>query len=400
MGDSTTSTGNRTFPIAAIAVISIVGGLIAIFAAYKIYVCSYRRSSKRDNQTSNPYPEARPLASQANLVGGAGLNTTGSRMSMAFGNGTGEGGFGSVWHAGKRTSSMGFGANEMWSQGGYSNDKSGSYGVNEKDAVYDEMNHSRSATPISPGNTVSRESSPYGRRESQSELGMMGVGERRSSMGTMPSRNSMVGNARRSMYGPTALSNGPQIRSMNSSNRLSGAPHGLHSRIDIVPPLRKYSNFPNVSGKGDAYDSTFFAQLSVLPRATLLLLIRLLYSSQLYRVLVEEDYPPMTGSSTVPEIESRIKSPLAEIPTSTEITLPAQGTEILAQTRIAPLTRSLLLPPIPEVEIPEFPLPIPTTIRTNSLLPLSTLIPPAPIHPPLLPLACHFLTILRSRTRL
>lgn len=49
--------------------------------------------------------------------------------------------------------------------------------------------------------------------------------------------SSSAGAPRRNLYGANAHVNGPQLRSLPSSTRLSGAPHAPHSRIDIIPPL-------------------------------------------------------------------------------------------------------------------------------------------------------------------
>lgn len=250
------SSGPKAFPIAAIAVIAIIGGVIFIFASYKIYVWSYRRS-RRNQEPSNPYPEARPLAgnhnnSNGNGGGVGGINSAGSRMSMAFGNGTGEGGFGSVWHACKRNSTMGYGTgNEMWANGSSVSNLEKTYGASqEKEGVYDDLGlpgdrHSRSGSHT-PVGYHSREGSPFGREvgnssreNSTSEFGAgTGAAYDRRSIGTFPSRNSMISSPqsqRRSLYGSSY--NGPQVRSVSATSRLSGAPHAPHSRIDIVPPL-------------------------------------------------------------------------------------------------------------------------------------------------------------------
>lgn len=53
-----------------------------------------------------------------------------------------------------------------------------------------------------------------------------------------PSRNSLSTiRTGRSLYGPNQTYSGPILRSQNSNNRLSGAPHQQMQRIEIVPPL-------------------------------------------------------------------------------------------------------------------------------------------------------------------
>ncbi|ORY89098.1 hypothetical protein BCR35DRAFT_300903 [Leucosporidium creatinivorum] len=221
---SAAASGNPSFPIAAIAVVAIVGGLVAIFIAYRLYVWSFRRCALRGK---NPLPEAR-LAGQGSMsplvAGGAGMGSAPSQMSMAFVDG------------GRRSvSALGFSGRareESWGGENY-------LGAGGQD--WSPNGSSGAVSPLSPAGAISREGSPiYPNFNNDSRTGSRGSLSGMAGMNSSASRASMassLGAPRRSLYGINAHVNGPQMRSLPSTNRLSGAPHAPHSRIDIIPPL-------------------------------------------------------------------------------------------------------------------------------------------------------------------
>lgn len=198
-------------------------GVVFFVVAYKLYAWWYRRS--RGEDLSNPYPETRqPLAGQ----------NSGSVMTVAYGSPPTpmEGGFGSVWH-GRSRSSMAFG--DMHAQDRSPYESSPQFSPQFSGG-------SASNTPTSPkgGASISREPSPFGLdrapRTRNDSVASAGWGGSTGEMASASSRGSLAAVQRRSAYGSSTY-NGPQLRSPGSSNRLSGAPHAAHSRIDIVPPL-------------------------------------------------------------------------------------------------------------------------------------------------------------------
>ncbi|KAM0752835.1 hypothetical protein T439DRAFT_354314 [Meredithblackwellia eburnea MCA 4105] len=228
---SSNSNKHKNFPTAAIAVVAIVAGIVAIFVAYRLYVWCYKRFNWGQAKVV-PYPETRSQGGGP----GAGLPSPGLVSGAWVGAGSGAG---SARMA--RNSSAGF-SEAGWGAGG-----SGSVLYDkEKDAVPPSPGYyspppsvSGNHTPTSPD----RNESPYSFNYNSSRGSLSGLinGSAAAGVGGLPRDRNSVGSfagastPRRSFYGNTY--NGPQIRSLPSSNRLSGAPHNPHSRVDIVPPL-------------------------------------------------------------------------------------------------------------------------------------------------------------------
>ncbi|GAA6003743.1 hypothetical protein JCM10207_003576 [Rhodosporidiobolus poonsookiae] len=235
-----TDDGGDTFPSAAIAVIAIFAGIAGLIIAYKLY----RWRSKRRAEDIEPVePEGGALNSAFSPKAG-GFASLPSQMSMAF-NG---GGMDSM---GRRSgSTFGLARSRQASWGGES--WSGYYG--EKGDLTPSPPFA--GTPLPPGSPHSREGSP----------GPGGANGSHSSLAAFPSqpmlpssstRNSLTPSLpRRSFYSSSAsgpqllhsrtassfgsssphLGSGPSLHSFPSGNRLSGAPHSPHSRIEVIPP--------------------------------------------------------------------------------------------------------------------------------------------------------------------
>ncbi|KAK4704263.1 hypothetical protein P7C70_g1947, partial [Phenoliferia sp. Uapishka_3] len=217
---STTSVSNATLDshssVAGIAVGAIVGGLAAIFFAYKLYACLYRRRAAKE---VTPYPEARlPLAGNMSPI----------LMAQTWG-GASEGG-----RELRPTKSQAF-SDASWGGGGNYSPGGGS----ELDPQFGGRGRlspagssSGAQTPSSPNRRGSPDGYLYASAGgSQSWRSEGGGGSPKGAVDRPYSSTS------RRAYGQTY--SGPQLRSMPSSNRLTAAPHSAHSRIDIVvpPPL-------------------------------------------------------------------------------------------------------------------------------------------------------------------
>ncbi|KAK4050857.1 hypothetical protein OIV83_003279 [Microbotryomycetes sp. JL201] len=199
-GSASTSTANSDFPVAAIALVSIVAGVVFLVVLYKLYRWYYRREQ-------SPLPEARlpTMTSTGTLIGGFDRH---SRSMSAIG----------LLSAAAGTASRQ--RQESWA---------GESSLNEKD-------WSPTASPGTlspPPGALTFDSGSNGSNGSLSAMA--------GAMNTAASRNSLAsssyGAPRRSFYGNNAqVGSGPFLRSMPSSSRLNGAPHNPHSRIDIRPP--------------------------------------------------------------------------------------------------------------------------------------------------------------------
>ncbi|KAI5474613.1 hypothetical protein MNV49_002745 [Pseudohyphozyma bogoriensis] len=207
---STSSSSTSNFPTAAIAVVAIVAGLIAIVIAYKLYVWYHNR---KNQDKAIPYPEKRPNPITMNGAASPGM------MSMAFGGDRDgrmspmQGGRGSLANARRMNSSMGF-SDASWGGSSYAL-------ANEKE--YSPPGSASGGHTPPGGLPNSRSGSPY---VSSNNGSRVSLAER--SAGNRASLTPSGGYGGRYSGG---------MRSMGSSNRLSGAPHAPHSRIDIVPPL-------------------------------------------------------------------------------------------------------------------------------------------------------------------
>ncbi|GAA5858893.1 hypothetical protein JCM8547_007145 [Rhodosporidiobolus lusitaniae] len=235
--------GGDTFPLAAIAVVSIVGGIAFLFAAYQVYkrLFKYRR---RAGDEPAPFPETRSIGDPLSPGAGAFVSLPSQTWG---GDSMGRRSFSGLGASRSRQASWG---GDSWG---------GGYGYSEKGDMTPSPPFA--GTPLPPGSPSSRQGSP----------GPDGANDSRGSLAAFPSQASMNGLAnsstrnslaptvpRRSFYSSAA--SGPQLlhsrtassfssspllggndgRSMHSfpsGNRLSGAPHNPHSRIEVVPPL-------------------------------------------------------------------------------------------------------------------------------------------------------------------
>lgn len=192
-----TSSGSAdsNFPIAAIALISIIAGVVAIFIAYKVYRWYYRRSGA----DQSPLPETR-IANSTSGGDGFGQHT---RSMSAVG----------------LLSTM----NNRQRQESWTAESS----LNEKDwSPTDE-----SPRTLSPPVPAGFDTIQNGSRGSLSNIQGMNTAASRASLA------SSAGAPRRSFYGMNAqVGSGPLLRSMPSSTRLNGAPHSPHSRVDVTIP--------------------------------------------------------------------------------------------------------------------------------------------------------------------
>lgn len=230
-GVATHDNGGDVFPTAAIAVLAIVGGFAFIFAAYQVY----KRCSRRFNSSNaevTPYPETRTIKDPLDAGAGAFASLPSAKW--------GTGGFDSMG----RRSASGLARSRQASWGGDS--WGGGYGSSEKgDAT---PSSAFAVTPLAPGSPTSREGSPGPANGSRGSLNafpsqgsMSGIpnSSTRNSL-ALPRRSAGTHNRAGSSYsagGSPHLGGGSTLHSFPSGNRLSGAPHNPHSRIDIVPPL-------------------------------------------------------------------------------------------------------------------------------------------------------------------
>ncbi|GAA5904868.1 hypothetical protein JCM6882_003227 [Rhodosporidiobolus microsporus] len=245
--------GGDTFPTAAAVVIAIIAAVVVLFAGYKLYKWSHRwRASANE---SEPLPEARGFSAPRSPAGGAFVSLP-SQMSMAFNGGNGGGGMDSMG----RRSNSGFGSMARSRQASWGGDSwGGGYGYGEKGDLTPSPPFG--GTPLPPGTPTSREGSPgpHG-----------GANDSRGSLANFPSSGTLPPSSTRNSLGPTvprrsyysSSASGPQllhsrtassfssspllgstsgggggISQFPSGNRLAGAPHNPHSRIEVVPPL-------------------------------------------------------------------------------------------------------------------------------------------------------------------
>lgn len=185
-------------------VVGLVAGLIvATLVAYKLYVYVYRR---RQAKNSAPLPEARaPLAGQPS-----------PGMSQVWGNPSSEGEL-------RTARSMAFSDN--WGGSSSSLAAEREYSNSSLGAFTPVPSGSGANTPTSP-TSPGRGGSPDG--YAHDSVGRLGT--------TSPWDRGSISMGQRRAYGKP-FSGAPQLKSLPSSTRLSGAPHSPHSRIGIIAPL-------------------------------------------------------------------------------------------------------------------------------------------------------------------
>ncbi|GAA5823993.1 hypothetical protein JCM11251_003372 [Rhodosporidiobolus azoricus] len=238
--------GGDTFPLAAVAVIAIIAGVVALFVGYKLYKWSLRRRAS-EGDYPDLLPETRGLKSPLS-PGGGGFATLPSSLSLAHGG-----------HSMGRRSESGFGMarSRQASWGGDSWGGGYPYSSEKGDLT---PSPPFAGTPLPPGTPTSREGSP----------GPVGANGSHGSLANFPSSGNLPSSSTRGSLGPqvprrsyyssasvpqllhsrtiSSFSSSPMlggspsvgpggITQYPSGNRLAGAPHNPHSRIEVVPPL-------------------------------------------------------------------------------------------------------------------------------------------------------------------
>lgn len=229
--------GGDTFPLAAIAMLVIVLGIAGLVFAYKLYRWCYLRAQRAQAIEDFYGPDTRrspgpggfaSLPSQISLgqgQGGGGFDSMGRRSMSGFAAGGGGGGV--------RNRQMSWGG-DSWGGGGTHGGKEGG--------------------DFSPPQQGSREASPgpYDASSRNSLAGFPSYSSRNSLGGPPPPRRGIYSSSASgsqilsptrtlssfsSPYlGPSASSSNSQQQFFPSGNRLAGAPHSIHSRIEVVPP--------------------------------------------------------------------------------------------------------------------------------------------------------------------
>lgn len=220
-GANTSNDGPAEFPAAAIAIISIVCGLIALFVAYRLYVWSYGWfRHQRDEEDA--LPETRALAGGGISPGG--FATLPSQASFAPPIGAGS-------MAGRKSPS-GFGSYGRTREHSWGGESWG--GINEKGDLSPSSPYA--TTPTGAGSDISRGGSPNSDGRSQLSPSPFPQSSTRGSLApSYPRRSYAHGSQPLLIHSRTASSfSSGQI--MPSGNRISGAPHNPHSRIEVVPP--------------------------------------------------------------------------------------------------------------------------------------------------------------------
>lgn len=224
--------GGDTFPLAAIAILVIVLGIAGLVFAYKLYRWCYLRAQRAQAIEDFYGPDTRrspgpggfaSLPSQISLGQGGGYDSMGRRSMSGFAGG-----------GGVRNRQMSWGG-DSWGGGGT-------------------MHGSKEGGDFSPPQQGSREASPgpYDASSRNSLAGFPSYSSRTSLGGPPPRRGIYSSSASGSQIlsptrtlssfsspylGPSAsFSSNSQQQFFPSGNRLAGAPHSIHSRIEVVPP--------------------------------------------------------------------------------------------------------------------------------------------------------------------
>ncbi|GAA5938764.1 uncharacterized protein JCM15063_004862 [Sporobolomyces koalae] len=211
--------GGDEFPTAAVVIIAIVAGVIAFFIAYKLYVWTYG-CFRHERDDDDALPETRALAGAAGPAGG--FATLASQASFAPPIGAGS-------MAGRRSES-GFAS--------YGRTRQASWGGDSWNA-FEKGDHSPSSpyagTPTGPGSDISRGGSPSSDAARLSPGPFQTSSTRGSLAPSFPRRSYTAGSVPFLGHSRT-VSSFSSGQLLPSGNRISGAPHNPHSRIEVVPP--------------------------------------------------------------------------------------------------------------------------------------------------------------------
>jgi len=217
-GGTTSDNGGNEFPTAAIVIISVVCGLVALFIAYKIYVWTYG-CFRHQRDDDDALPETRALAG-GNSPGA--FATLPSQASFAPPVGAGS-------MAGRRSESAlgSYGRSRQASWGG------DSWGAFEKGDL--SPSYPYAGTPTGPGSDISRGGSPTSDAARLTPSPFPNSSTRGSLAPSFPRRSYTSGSQPLLIHSRTAssFSSGGLL---SSGNRIAGAPHNPHSRIEVVPP--------------------------------------------------------------------------------------------------------------------------------------------------------------------
>ncbi|GAA5897363.1 uncharacterized protein JCM6883_006674 [Sporobolomyces salmoneus] len=221
-GGSSVDNGGNEFPTAAIVIISIIGALVAFFIAYKLYVWTYGYwRHQRDDEDA--LPETRALAG-----GGGGASSPGAFATLpsqaSFAPPIGAGSM-----AGRRSES-GFGSYGRSRQASWGGESWGGFG--EKGDL--SPSYPYAGTP-GPGSDISRGGSPTSDAARLTPSPFPNSSTRGSLAPSFPRRSYTSGSQPLLIHSRTAssFSSGQMLA---SGNRIAGAPHNPHSRIEVVPP--------------------------------------------------------------------------------------------------------------------------------------------------------------------
>ncbi|GAA5881698.1 hypothetical protein JCM3774_005340 [Rhodotorula dairenensis] len=234
--------GGDTFPLAAIAMLAIVVGIAGLVFAYKLYRWCYLRAQRAQAIEDFYGPETRGGLHQRSPGPGGGFASLPSQISL--GPGVTTGGFDSM---GRRSMSGFAGArHRQMSWGGDSWGGGGTQGGKEKGLIADgdfsppQQAGSREASP-GPYDASSR-ASIGGFPSSYSSRNSLGGPPPRRGIYSSSASGSQILSPTRTMssfsspYLAPSPSSAPQPQQFPSGNRLAGAPHSIHSRIEVVPP--------------------------------------------------------------------------------------------------------------------------------------------------------------------
>lgn len=215
---SSTDNGGNEFPTAAIVIIAIIAGLIAFFVAYKVYVWTYGcfRSQRDDDDA---LPETRALAG-GNSPGP--FATLPSQASFAPPLGAGS-------MAGRRSESA-FGSYGRSRQASWGGESWGAFEKGDLSPSYPDA-----ATPAGAESDISRGGSPISDAARLTPSPFPNSSTRGSLAPSYPRRSYTAGSQPLLVHSRTAssFSSGGLL---SSGNRIAGAPHNPHSRIEVVPP--------------------------------------------------------------------------------------------------------------------------------------------------------------------
>ncbi|GAA5859358.1 hypothetical protein JCM1840_004578 [Sporobolomyces johnsonii] len=219
-GSTASDNGGNDFPTAAIVVVAIVAGIVGIFIAYKVYVWSYRYCRNADDET--PLPETRALAGGLSPQGGTGFVSLPSQLSFAYGGGADSMGRMSGSRLGLAQSRQGSWGGDSW--------------IGEK-AEKGELSPPFASSPMPPGSPISRDGSPGGPNGSRASLNAFPTSSTRNSLAPSFPRRSYASGSQPLLIHSRTSSSFSSGHLLPSGNRISGAPHNPHSRIEVVPPM-------------------------------------------------------------------------------------------------------------------------------------------------------------------